>query len=70
MMVMMFLLVSAAALLVNPAVANPATHRPASGNLNEIIPEARKYNRSLTRVRAHLVTTTVFFLVNFIFATI
>lgn len=59
---MMLLLVSAVVLLVGPAAANTTRH-----NLNHIIDLADKYNKSLTEVRAHLLSTTVFCLVNFLF---
>lgn len=66
MKMMMFLLVSALALLVCPAVANPANpaHHKPDYNLNHIIDLAKQYNKSIAKVRPHLVSTTVLLLVN------
>lgn len=50
MKVMALLLISAVALLVNPAGSSSITRRSAaSENLNEIIRSAEKYNRSLSK---------------------
>lgn len=62
----MFLMVSAVALLVGPAVASPTPHIE---NGKSIIDLVVKYNESLSRVRAHLISTTVFLPV-VLFATI
>lgn len=63
MKVMMLLLLSTVALLVSTAVVSPVPQKPEQ-NLSELIKVAERYNKSLTMVRAHLVSTNVFLLVN------
>lgn len=55
MEMMMFVLVSAAALLISPSAASPVHHR----NLNRIIDLAEQYNKTLHDVSAHLESATV-----------
>lgn len=55
MEMMMFVLVSAVAMLINPYAANPVPN----DNLNRIIDLAEKYNRDLNEVRVHRISTIV-----------
>lgn len=52
---MMFVLVSAVAMLINPYAANPVSN----DNLNRIIDLTEKYNRDLNEVRVHRISTIV-----------
>lgn len=55
MEMMMLVLVSAVAMLINPYAANPVSNN----NLNRIIDLTEKYNRDLNEVRVHHISTIV-----------
>lgn len=60
----MLMLVSAVAMLISPCAANPVRNLTLSNSLNSIIDLVEQYSENLTKVGAHLISTTVFWTPN------